>query len=117
MTEVLSVAEYSRLRRKAPKYGNQNTYIDGIRFVSKREGARYRELKLLEQAKQISNLTLQPRFDLRVAGLLICIYVADFQYFEKGKLVVEDTKGFRTREYVIKRKLMKAIRGIEVLET
>ncbi len=57
------------------------------------------------------------RFPLRVNSELICTYVADFCYTENGKYIVEDVKGTRTREYVIKAKLMKALFGITVLET
>jgi hypothetical protein len=55
------------------------------------------------------------------AGRLIerqCSYVADFVYVDSdGRTVVEDTKGVRTKEYVIKRKLMLHVHGIRILET
>ena len=91
------------------KFGNKPTVVDGIRFASKLEAKRYGELKLLERAGQIQGLELQPRFRLTVEGELICEYRADFGYHEKQKRVIEDTKGFRTPEFVIKAKLMRAI--------
>jgi len=54
------------------KYHNQPVTIDGIRFASKREGKRYSELKLLEQAGSITDLKLQPRFPIRHNLITIC---------------------------------------------
>jgi hypothetical protein len=105
------------------KYGNKKTVIDGIAFDSKKEAKRYGELKLLERAGQITGLVLQQKFLLfpkqrRDDGKAEreCSYVADFAYQENGKLIVEDTKGVRTTDYVIKRKAMLAIHGITVRE-
>lgn len=68
--------------------------IDGHRFASKAEGARYVELRLLEKAGEIRDLVLQPRFKLHVGGVLIGTYVADFVYEDAaGTRVVEDVKG------------------------
>ena len=91
------------------KYRNVRTEVDGITFASKREAKRYSELKLLERGKQISGLTLQPRYPLVVNGHKVCTYVGDFLYHERGKLVCEDTKGMRTDAYGIKRKLFMAL--------
>ena len=99
------------------KYKNHPTEVDGITFASKREAERYKELKLLEKGKAITNLQLQVSFDLIVKGHKICRYVADFVYSEKCVQKVEDCKGVRTRDYILKKKLMKAIHGIEVKET
>lgn len=98
---------------------------DGITFDSRRELNRYIELKLLEKANKISELRRQIAFELIPVqrepdtigvrggikkGKVIenaVKYIADFVYIdENGKTVVEDTKGFRTKEYIIKRKLM-----------
>lgn len=105
------------------KYGNKKTEVDGIQFDSKKEAKRYSELKLLERSGQIDTLTLQPKFTLfpsqrRDDGKAErpCTYVADFMYRESGRLVVEDTKGMRTKDYIIKRKAMLAIHGISVRE-
>lgn len=99
------------------KYGNKPTEVDGIRFASKREAHRYTELKLLERAGKISALRLQPAFPLDVNGVPVCHYRADFAYVENGRRVVEDSKGYRTDVYKIKRALMKAIHGVEIVET
>lgn len=93
----------------ASKYRNSKTIVDGISFASKRESIRYSELKLLERSGHIRQLTLQPRFPLKVEGQLICTYVADFAYFDQDKRVIEDSKGFRTREYITKVKMLKAL--------
>lgn len=87
-------------------------------FDSTAEYRRYRELRLLEKLGKISCLETQPRFPLVVNGILISTYYADFRYKEEdGREVVEDVKGVRTDLYKIKRALMKAIYGINVLET
>ena len=95
------------------------TTVDGHKFPSKKEARRYGDLKLLERAGKISQLTLQPSYTFTHNGVEICKYVADFQYWdcEKNIPVTEDSKGVRTPAYVIKRKLLKAFYGIEVLET
>lgn len=99
------------------KYGAQPVEVDGRRFASKREAARYLLLKARAAAGEIEGLELQPRYPLVVNGVKVAVYVADFRYREAGTLVVEDTKGFRTPIYRLKRKLMKAIHGIDVRET
>jgi hypothetical protein len=104
---------------KRSKYNATRTTVDGITFTSKREAKRYSELKLLEIAGEIKELVLQPRYELKVNGHVVTTYVADFRYDDckTRKNIVEDTKGFRTPEYRIKKKLMLAIYKIEVLET
>ncbi len=105
------------------KYGNRKTSVDGIVFDSKKEANRYCELKLLEKAGVIKNLQLQPKFELipknkgKHRNERSCTYKADFMYKENGETVVEDTKGMKTRDYIIKRKLMLEKHGISVLET
>ena len=116
------------------KYGNVKTKVDGIIFDSMKEAKRYKELSLMEKSGAIQNLQRQVKFVLIPAqrepdtigkyggihkGKLIereCAYVADFVYQEKGKTVVEDTKGMRTTEYVIKRKMMLHFHGIRIKE-
>lgn len=93
------------------KYGNKKTIIDGVTFDSKKEANRYSELKLLEKAGEIQDLRLQEEFELvpKQSDERKVVYKADFTYFDKAKniQVVEDTKGFKTREYILKRKLFK----------
>lgn len=100
------------------KYGNKKTVVDGVTFSSKREAARYGVLKLLERNGEIRALELQPPYRLEVNGTLVCKYVADFRYVDlrTGETVVEDAKGFKTREYNLKKKLVKAVHGIEIRE-
>lgn len=125
------------MRRR--KYGNTKITVDGIQFDSKREAARYRELKLLERAGVISFLQRQTKFQLipdqhapsnaiytkgprkgqRKPGKLLeheCSYIADFCYIRNGETVVEDAKGYRTEVYRIKKKLMLERYGIQIKE-
>lgn len=102
---------------KRSKYGAVRTVVDGVSFASKREARRYSELKLLERAGEIDELKLQPRYPLIVNGQKVCTFVADFAY-RQGPLyqpVVEDCKGVQTDVFRIKRKLMAACLGIEVV--
>lgn len=99
------------------KYKAIKTIIDGIKFDSKKEGARYMQLKLMEKAGAISELSLQPKFDLMVNGTKCGFYKADFRYIENGKTVIEDVKGMKTPVYNLKKKLIKAIYDIDIFET
>ena len=98
------------------KYRAIPTIVDGKRFASKREAKRYQDLKHLQNAGMIKYLECQPRFNLEVNGLKICDYIADFIYQCQGQTVVEDSKGFRTPLYKLKKKLMRAVHGIEIVE-
>lgn len=107
---------------------------DGFVYDSKKEYRRYCELKLLEKSGVISDLQRQVKFVLIPAqrdpntigkrggitkGKVIekeCSYYADFVYFENGNKIVEDTKGIRTSDYIIKRKLMLYIHNIKIRE-
>ena len=104
-------------------------------FDSIKEYRRFRELLLLEVAGEVTGLQRQVKFVLIPAqrepdtigkrggvkrGKLIereCSYKADFVYNQYGKQIVEDTKGVRTPEYKIKRKLMLWVHGIRIHET
>lgn len=101
------------------KYNAQPTEVDGIKFASIKEGKRYRDLKLLELAGRIRDLRLQVEYELNPSGDFSYKYVADFVYIDTvtGEEVVEDVKGNRTREYKRKRKLMRKVHGIRILET
>lgn len=103
------------------KYKAIKTTIDGIAFDSKKEALRYLDLKVLERGGQIRNLDLQPVFKCMVNGHHICTYKADFAYFEGEKRIVEDCKGYKKGGayaiYRLKVKLVKALYGVEVLET
>ena len=108
------------IRRPKSKYRNQPCCVDGIWFVSKKEGARYGQLKLMLAAGTITNLRMQVPYRIDINGQHICTYKADFVYRMSAvdlTDVVEDCKGMRTREYVLKRKLMAAVHGINILES
>ena len=105
------------------KYHSRKITRDGETFDSVKEYRRWCELKLLEQAGKIVDLKRQLKFELipsqKVDGRVVerpCTYIADFVYQEDGQTVVEDTKGFKTKDYIIKRKLMLYIHGIKVSE-
>ena len=93
--------------KKANKYGNIPTLVDGHRFASKKEAGHYLQLRILQDAGQIANLKLQPRFKL-AEGIT---YVADFLWddLHTGKTHVKDSKGFRTKEFRIKEKLFRQL--------
>lgn len=105
------------------KYGNKKTVVDGITFDSRKEAKRYQELKLLEKAGEIKDLRRQVKYELipsqKINGKVVerkVEYVADFVYLQNGDIVVEDTKGIRTKDYIIKRKLMLYVWGIKIVE-
>jgi hypothetical protein len=100
------------------KYRNVPTVVDGICFASKREAARYQALAVLQRVGEIRGLECQPRYPLVVNGVKVATYVADFCYAvaETGEFVVEDAKGVRTRDYVMKSKLLLALYGHQVRE-
>lgn len=123
------------------KYGNKKVIIDGLVFDSKREAMRYRELQLLEKSGAIIGLRRQETYYLiptqreastrvytkgrkkgqPIEGKVIekpVTYIADFAYLDAatGNVVVEDVKGVRTKDYIIKRKLMLYIHGIKIQE-
>ena len=99
------------MRRKKNKYNAKITIVDGVAFHSKKEAARYRGLKYLQLSGEMECLELQPRFPLKVDGVLICTYIADFRYLEKGqeKRTVEDVKGYKTAIYKLKSKLFRVL--------
>lgn len=108
------------------KYHNKKiTAPDGEIFDSMKEFLRWQELKMLERAGEISNLKRQVKFELlpsqpKIAGGIRAerpvAYIADFVYNEGGWKVVEDCKGMRTDVYILKRKLMRFVHGIEIRE-
>lgn len=120
------------------KYHNRKTRVSNGQIAdSRKEARRYEELLLLQRAGKISNLRSQVPHELIPAQYetyerygkkgqrltdgkklveRAVVYVADFVYIEDGKTVVEDTKGVRTADYIIKRKLMLYIHGIRIRE-
>lgn len=100
------------------KYHAKKVTVDGIVFDSKKEAHRYCQLRMMESAGLITNLQRQVRYNLipKQEGERACDYIADFVYEKDGKTVVEDVKGMRTKEYIIKRKLMLWVHGIHIHE-
>lgn len=124
-------------RNMRNKYQSIKTTVNGITFDSRKEARRYQELLLLQRAGVIRDLKMQVKYVLIPAQYEVyerygkngqrlkdgekliekeCAYFADFVYEENGKMVVEDTKGVKTKDYIIKRKLMLYIHGIRVKE-
>ena len=124
------------------KYKSRKTILHGIKFDSMKEARRYQELLLLERAGAIHDLQRQVKFELIPAQYeeiptgefykrgdrkgqpkmkRVCVeesvnYIADFVYHENGVKVVEDTKGVKTKDYIIKRKLMLWVHKIKIKE-
>lgn len=116
------------------KYYSKKITINGETFDSRKEHRRFCELSLLQRAGAITDLQRQVEFVLipaqrepDIIGVrggvkkgktleFAVKYVADFVYRENGKTVVEDTKGFKTKDYIIKRKLMLWVHGIRIKE-
>lgn len=95
------------------KYHNKKVIVNGIKFDSKKESLRYLDLKMLERANEIKELELQKKFELQPSfkkngkTYQKITYIADFYYYDNKlkKYIVEDTKGYRTDTYIIKKKL------------
>lgn len=96
---------------KKSKYRANKCVVDDIKFDSEKEASRYTELKLLEKAGVITDLKLQVPFVLQDAfeingeKIKAIKYIADFTYYENGKLVIEDVKGVKTPVYNMKKKM------------
>lgn len=108
---------------KENKYHNRKVTVDGITFDSVKEASRWQELKMLERAGEITALVRQVKIELIPKTKLYraCYYIPDFAYFDKRvqKTIYEDVKGgnYRTKEYLLKRKLLYWRHGIEIKET
>lgn len=130
MTSYLSQSQIRRLvhqrenKPKQPKFGNQKVMIDGEKVAdSQHEYRRLNDLKVLQRAGEIKDLQVQVRYTL-IPSQVICNkkergtdYIADFVYWTKDdQFICEDAKGHKTADYIIKRKLMKFIHNIDVVE-
>lgn len=132
------------MRKRIPKYKNRKITRNGITHDSTKEYRRYVELSLLEKAGMIQDLKRQVPFELIPAQYIeiptgefykrgerkgqpkikrVCVeqsvvYNADFVYYENGKMVVEDTKSkaTKTKDYILKRKMMLYFHGIRIKE-
>jgi hypothetical protein len=106
------------MRRKRSKYRNVRTTVGGITFASKREAARWQELQLMQKAGAIIGLRVHEPFAIVVNGENVCTYVSDFTYYQGGLRCVEDvkTKVTMTAVYRLKKKLLRAVHGLEIKE-
>lgn len=111
------------------KYGAIATWVDGIRFPSKKEAERYVMLKRWESEGRIKNLERQVAYDIEVNGIKVCRYIADFRYDKRIKnrnkpdhweQVVEDVKGMKKgvpyQMFLLKKDLMRAVFGVNIAE-
>ena len=99
------------------KYRAKKVKTSDGTFASQAEYRRWCELKLMERAGEIKGLKRQGKYWLHVKGDVIGYYRDDFNYFDNdGHLIVEDVKGVKTPVYRLKKKLMRAIHGIEITE-
>ena len=102
------------------KYNNIKTVINGITFDSKKEAAYYGILKLKQKAKLIDSFQMQVKYDLIVNGIKIGFYKADFVTYKAGVIQeVIDVKSEMTKKlpvYRLKKKLIKAIYKIDIIE-
>lgn len=120
-TPILNLDQYHALVKKPKprKYRNSPRWVGDEYFPSEKEAKRYADLLLLQTAGAITGLVSHPRYQLNVSGVHIGDYVADFKYYERGQLIVEDVKSppTRTPMYRWKRKHLAAQYGIEIRET
>ena len=124
VAEAIYDAKFKTEVAKVSKMRNIPTPVDGILFASKWEAHRWTELRLEEKAGFIRKLERQRPFAIVIDDIHVCNYVADFVYErlerfctgESWQRVVEDAKGFRTEMYRLKKKLMRAALGIEIIE-
>ena len=91
------------------KFGARKVTLDGIDFASQAEANRYSQLRLLERAREIKALGVHPKYPLKVNGVLIGVYTADFAYFEGGRQVTEDVKGMVTPEASLRMRVFMAL--------
>lgn len=108
----VSAKNFRSLVTTKSKYRAEKTLVNGVQYDSKKESKRAIELEYLEKTGKIKNLQRQVRFILQEGyenneGKKIrpISYVADFVYEQDGKKIVEDTKGFRTEVYIVKKKI------------
>lgn len=116
MTDYMTAEQVRKGGRGSTnKYGAKKTEVDGITFDSRLEAQRYGQLKALQAAGEIHNLTLQPRYEFVVNGVRVGSYKPDFQYMDnEGDIHTEDVKGVRGRDLTMRLNLMRACHGVTV---
>jgi hypothetical protein len=102
---------------KKRKYSNVKCEYDGIKFDSLREMRRYKHNLLRLQAGEITEIELQPRFDIIINGKFCGFYKGDFKLtLPNGDIVIEDSKGMKTVVYNLKKKIIQAMYSITIVE-
>jgi hypothetical protein len=104
---------------RSRKWRHKPVVVDGVHLDSQAEGNRYAELLILQRAGEVTDLRVHPRYSMIVNGRYVGDYIADFEYRDgAGQRVVEDVKSpvSRTPVYRLKRKLVDAIFGINIVE-
>ncbi len=104
-------------REPVSKYRNQPVVVDGVRFASKKEARQDAKLLLRQQHGQIRGLQRQVPFPFVVNGTEVAEYIADWTYWEGDAFIVHDAKGRKTDVYKLKKRLLKALFGLEIRET
>ena len=131
----ITIKQYQEMTGTRHKYNNKPVVVDGVRYDSKKEYARWVELLLLQKAGEIECLERQKKFELRPGfrhkgkKYRALTYIADFYYYDKtpdrrhskgldSRWVIEDVKSPITRKdkvYVIKKNMMLYM-GLEIKE-
>ena len=101
---------------KRSKFRNVKTTVDGIVFDSVREARHWVELQAFESSGQIHKLKRQVPYELHVNGIKVCKIIPDFEYWIGDQLIVADSKGMRTPMYNLKKKMLAAEYGLDILE-
>lgn len=120
-TPPAPVGDLPEPEAKKPKYRNRKTMVAGRMFDSEKEAKRYKYLSLLLAAGEIADLEIQVKFVFIINNFRVGSYRADFRYKDviSGSVIVEDVKSPGTRgerAYVLRKKLLKAIHGIDITE-
>ena len=120
----VSLSDLLGTRKRRSKHGNVKTTIGSEKYDSKREASRHQSLLLEQRAGSIAGLRRQVRYMLipsqrRADGKAErpVTYIADFVYERDGATIVEDSKGMRTRDYIMKRKMMLFFHNVSIIET
>jgi hypothetical protein len=115
------IRDWGKKKSRFPVAPPEQRTLDGILFASKGEMMRYAKLRQMQRAGMITNIELQPRYDIPINGEHFCTYTADFRYtvVASGEVVVEDFKSSGTRQdaaYKQRKKAAQLHHGIVVTE-
>lgn len=118
-----ALGDTARTMAKPAKYRNTKTELDGYLFDSKKEAARWQELRLLERAGIITGLELQPEYELHTVSpsgepVVVGKLTLDFRYRQDSVLVVEDVKSdpTKTQVYRLRKRIFEAEYGLSITE-